>query len=159
MKKYAFVILASFLGQISFASSTVAELSKQDVKSLLTCAPSLVSKQSNTADSLGKVRTEHGNMVFERTDVNEPDGVLTVSRLGLDTKNICSLDLSLNDTIHYSSVLKMMIISGTSGSNQWYDVYSLDNDSCVQIGVTASEEATQGVTEILTGKNVTPCKF
>jgi hypothetical protein len=73
------------------------------------------------------------------------------------------IDLSLNENIYYSAVLKKMVIHSVAAPSPSYELYSVDDSGCTSLGYTDNETYSPGSTgavdDILSGKTAQSCKF
>lgn len=112
-------------------------LDGNELKSILTCSIPLVSTRVDEVGFTKELRTIYGDYEFLRTDVGEPDGLLTVSS---GAKKICEINLSLNREIYFSGLIKVMVISAYSGSNSWFEFYKINDDNCEHLGRTRGDK-------------------
>ncbi len=165
-----------FLGTLT--SMTIAHAETKDspisvslssVNSEFYCKPEIASKGyfgDEKVNLPAEVVTEKSNARFSRTDtiLESPEGKLKVEiKKNGEYTTVCSFDkkieLNLSGDIYYSEILKKFIIVNFSVSNQWYDIYSVENDECKFVGSTVnendySENTTAALRKILSDPSV-----
>lgn len=141
------LILSALLSHLDVsADQKTKSLNSKDVQTLLPCAPPLISQWVQEMGFAKEVRVHYGVYEFRRTDVGEPDGKLKVFE---GKREICSVDLSLNPKIYFSGIEKIMVVSGYSGSNNWFDFYRLKSSRCVFVGQTADDTVLNATKSLL----------
>lgn len=96
----------------------------------LTCTVSRISDHTDDHGFDTQSVTQYAGYTFIRTDIGEPDGVLTITR---DGKDLCKINISLTDGIYFSTGDRLLILDTHSGSGRTLQVYDLAK-TCVELG-------------------------
>jgi hypothetical protein len=97
-----------------------------------------------------EVRLSYGPFEFVRTDIGDPSGNLIIKKNG---KELCTIALSIAPEIYFSGINNLLVLEGSSGSNDWYSLYSLKNDTCSHVGDTFDKKSYDLVKKLLIAKN------
>jgi hypothetical protein len=154
MKKAIFCIgiLATLFSQNGKASDhkSAVKLTDEAIRKHLSCAPPLISSFITESGFATEVRLSYGPFEFVRTDIGDPSGNLIIKKNG---KELCTIALSIAPEIYFSGINNLLVLEGSSGSNDWYSLYSLKNDTCSHVGDTFDKKSYDLVKKLLIAKN------
>jgi hypothetical protein len=154
MKKAIFCIsiLAILCSQNGKASDhkSAAKLTEEVIRKHLSCALPLISSFITESGFATEVKLSYGPLEFVRTDIGDPSGNLIIKKNG---KELCTVELGIASEIYFSGLKSLLLIEGSSGSNDWYSLYSLKNDTCSHVGDTFDKKSYDLVKKLLIAKN------
>jgi hypothetical protein len=144
--------LALLLSQSSEASDhkSAVKLTDEAIQNHLSCAPPLISSFITESGYAKEVRINYGPLEFTRTDVGDPSGNLIIKK---NARELCKITLTVAPEIYFSGLNGLLVLEGSSGSNDWYSLYSLKNDTCSHLGDTFGKKGYDLVKKLLIAKN------
>ena len=140
-------LLISLLSFLSVHAQTrVREPSLEELRKKVTCSAPLVSRSVEERGFAREHVVTYGEFKLMRTDVGDPDGKLTVFRKG---KLLCTLPLSLSREVYLSHRDQLLIIRSITGSNQDWQLYSVEGKGCEAWGHVLSDAGHQEMLKLL----------